>query len=175
MRKLILTAIAAAGIAGSTFAYTAYAANEPPNAAHVQQMQEERAAMLDAHLAGFKAGLKLTADQEKMWAPFESAIRGAAKERGEAMMKMHEMMGGKDGAKPSAIDHMLTMSDEMGKMSSELKIVADAGKPLYDSLNDMQKRNFGPLLHDLMPRHGHGGHMGGRGPGDDGEGPGEMQ
>jgi LTXXQ motif family protein len=175
MRKLILAAIAAAGVAGSTFAYTAYAANEPPSAAHTQQMQEERAAMLDAHLAGFKAGLKLTADQDKLWAPFESAIRDAAKERGEAMMKMREMMDQRDGARPSPIDHMLTMSDRMAKMSSELKIVADAGKPLYDSLNDMQKRNFGPLLHDLIPRHGHGGHMGWRGHGGDGEGSGEMQ
>jgi hypothetical protein len=170
MKNWLLAAVAAAGIAGSTFAYTAYAANEPPNAARMQQMQEERAAMLDARLAGFKAGLKLTADQDKLWAPFEGAIRDAAKARMDAMRQMHDKMGEKDAARPSPIERMEMMSEHMSKMASELKIVADAGKPLYDSLNDMQKRNFGPLLHDLMPRGGHGEH-GWRGQGREGDGP----
>ena len=41
--------------------------------------------MLDAHLAGLKAGLKLTAEQEKNWPAFETAIREAprrARKRG---------------------------------------------------------------------------------------------
>ena len=177
MRKLLLAAVALAGVAGSTFAYTAYAANEPPSAARMQQMQEERAAMLDARLAGIKAGLKLTADQEKLWAPFESAIRDAAKAMGEDMARMHEMHDQKGGENASPIAHMQTMSEHMAKMSTQLKIVADAGKPLYDSLNETQQRRFGPLMHELMPRGGHGGgHMGGRwGHGEGGEGPGEMQ
>jgi len=169
MKNLLLAAVAAAGLAGSTLAYSAYAANEPPNAARMERMQEERAAMLDAHLAGFKAGLKLTADQDKLWAPFESAIRDAAKARMEAMRQMRDKMDQKDAQRPSPIDRMEMMSDHMAKMSSELKIVADAGKPLYDSLNDTQKRSFGPLLHDLMPRGGHGDHMGWRGH-DEGDG-----
>jgi hypothetical protein len=174
MKNMLLAAVAVVGIAGSTFAYTAYAANEPPSAARMQQMQEERAAMLDAHLAGFKAGLKLTADQEKLWAPFESAIRDAAKARGEAMKQMRETMQ-KGAERPSPIDHMQLMSTHMATMSAQLKLVADAGKPLYDSLNETQKRSFGPLMRELMPRGGHGGHMGWRwGHGEDGDGPGGM-
>lgn len=175
MKRLLLAVVAAAGIAGSTLAYTAYAANEPPSAAQMQQMQEERAAMLDAHLAGFKAGLKLTADQEKLWAPFESAIRDAAKARGDAMRQMHETMGQKTAEHASPIAHMQMMSDHMAKMSAQLKLVADAGKPLYDGLNESQKHNFGALMHELMPHEGRGGgHMGWR-HGDEGEGMGEMQ
>jgi len=173
MKKLLLAAVAAAGIAGSTFAYNAYAANEPPNAARMQQMQEERAAMLDARLAGFKAGLKLTADQEKFWTPFESAIRDAAKARMDAMQQMREKMSQKGAERPSPIDHMQMMSDHMSKMASELKLVADAGKPLYDSLNEAQKRNFGPLMHELMQPPG-GGHMGWRHGMGGGMGPGGM-
>ena len=143
----------------------------------MQQMQEERAAMLDAHLAGFKAGLKLTADQEKLWAPFESAIRDAAKARMDAMRQMRAAHDQQGAAPPSPIVHMQMMSEHMAKMSVELKTVADAGKPLYEALNETQQRNFGPLMHDLMPRGEHRGH-GHKGPwghGEDGEGPGEMQ
>ncbi len=177
MKKLLLAAVAVAGIAGSTFAYTAYAANEPPSAAQMQQMQEERAAMLDAHLAGIKAGLKLTADQEKLWPQFESAIRDAAKARGEAMRQMRETMGQKGAERPSPIAHMQMMSDHLAKMSAELKSVADAGKPLYEALNDAQKHNFGPLMHELMQPPGHmGDHMGWMWHhGHDEDGPGEMQ
>jgi hypothetical protein len=175
MKKLILAAVVAAGLAGSTFAYKAIAANEPPSAAQMQQMQEQRAAMLDARLAGLKAGLKLTADQEKLWPPLESAIRDAAKARGEAMQKMRELRDQKGAERPSPIDHMQMMSDHLAKMSAEIKTVADAGKPLYDSLNDIQKHNFGPLMHELMQPPGGGGHMGWHwhhGEGD--EGPGGM-
>ena len=34
--------------------------------------------MLDARLAGLKAGLRLTPDQEKLWGPFEAAVRDFA-------------------------------------------------------------------------------------------------
>jgi hypothetical protein len=38
--------------------------------------------------------------------------------------------------------------------------IADAAKPLYDSLDDTQKRRFGMLLHMMMRMHGHMEHMG---------------
>ena len=65
--------------------------------------------MLDAHLAGMKAALKLTPDQEKNWAPFEAAVRDAAKARVDAMHAMREAM--RDGERPSPIDHMNTIAD----------------------------------------------------------------
>ena len=40
---------------------------------------EDRAAFLDARIAALKAGLELTADQEKIWPPLESAIRDLAR------------------------------------------------------------------------------------------------
>ena len=44
--------------------------------------------MLDASLAGLKAGLKLTPDQEKLWPPFEAAVRDATKLRMDQMTAM---------------------------------------------------------------------------------------
>jgi hypothetical protein len=52
------------------------------------------------------------------------------------------------------------MSERFQKISGELKTVADASKPLYDSLNEAQKRHFGPLIHAFVEHGPHGeGHM----------------
>ena len=42
---------------------------------------EDRAAFADARIAAVHAGLKLTADQEKLWPPVEAAVRDFAKLR----------------------------------------------------------------------------------------------
>jgi hypothetical protein len=171
MRKFLLASVALAGLAGSCFALNAFAAagDAPtmPDAPRMQRMIENQSVLLDAHLAGMKAGLKLTAEQEKDWPAFESAIRDAAKARAESQRMMRERMSG--GGRLSPLDHMAMMSERLEKMSAELKMVADAGKPLYASLDDSQKRHFGPLLRDFLPRgRREDGHMrqGERGPGD---------
>ena len=165
MRKLILTSLAVAALAGAGVAQFAFAApGDSPDGSGMHwrgPSPEQRALMLDAHLAGMKAALKLTPDQEKVWAPFESAVRDAAKARGDEMRAMREHM--QKGERPNPIDFMNEMSDHLSKASSELKQVADAAKPLYDSLNDTQKRDFGPLLRTLRPHHGMRGPWGHRG------------
>jgi hypothetical protein len=170
MRKLFLASVALAGLASSTFALSAFAAagDAPaaPDPARMQRMMDNQSVMLDAHLAGMKAGLKLTADQEKNWPAFETAIRDAAKARAEGWRQMHEHMSG--GERPSPIEHMNMMSDHLQKMATELKMIADAGKPLYNSLDDSQKHHFGPLLRDFMPPGPHDGdHMRNEGEGDE--------
>jgi hypothetical protein len=159
MRKLLLVSIALAGLVGSPLVMSASAAaDDAPAAAdsaRMQRLMDDQAVMLDAHLAGMKAGLKLTADQEKNWPAFEAAVREAAKARAESRRQMHERMG--DGERPSPIERMTMMSEHLQKMSTELKLVVDAGKPLYNSLDNTQKRLFGPLLRDFLPRGPHGG------------------
>ena len=63
--------------------------------------------------------------------------------------------------RPSPIAMMNKMSEHLAKASENLKKVAEAAKPLYDRLDDGQKRHFGPLLH--MLREGGPNHEGGRG------------
>jgi hypothetical protein len=43
---------------------------------------------------------------------------------------------------------------------AELGKIADAAKPLYDSLDDAQKLRFGVLLHDVFKPHDHHWHWG---------------
>jgi hypothetical protein len=162
MRKFILVSASAAAMVASTLGLSAFAAigdaPAPPNAAEMQRMQEDHAAMLDAHLAGMKAGLKLTVEQEKNWPTFETAVRDVAKARAEGWRQMHEQRDRAERASP--IEHMTMMSERLQKMSAELKTVADASKPLYDSLNEAQKRHFGPLIHAFVEQGPNGeGHM----------------
>jgi len=155
MKKLVLSSLAAAALVGSVLALGAAAApGDPSPPAGDMRESAEGGFMLDARLAGMKAALKLTPDQEKNWAPFEAAVRDAAKARMEAIHAMHEAM---HGERPSPIDHMNMMADHLAKASTNLKAIASAAKPLFDSLDETQKRHFGPLL---MTLRGHGPHMG---------------
>ncbi len=61
----------------------------PPPAPWMQHWAADHEALLDAKLAGLKAGLRLTPDQEKLWGPFESAVRDLARMR---MAHMQDMM-----------------------------------------------------------------------------------
>ncbi|HLJ71105.1 MAG TPA: Spy/CpxP family protein refolding chaperone [Roseiarcus sp.] len=147
MKNLVFVTLAVASLAGSAVSINALAANDPPAGAELRM--EHSAALLDAHLAGLKAGLKLTADQEKNWPAFENAVRQIAKERMDQFQAIRAERE-RDGARPSPIDHMRMMSERLAKGSAELKTLADAASPLYASLDDNQKRNFGPLFRDLV-------------------------
>ena len=154
MRKFLFASVAIAGLAGSTFAVNAFAApGDQPNAAVMQRLQERQAVMLDAHLAAMKAGLKLTDEQAKNWPAFETAVRDAERARADRWRQARERMA--SGERPSPIERMTMMSEHLQKSAEQLKAVADAAKPLYDSLTDAQKGDFGPLMRDFRLRGRH--------------------
>jgi hypothetical protein len=68
--------------------------------AHAAQVRNHDGVILDAKLAGLKAGLKLTPDHETLWGPFEAAVHAAAAMRvehmEEMMARMHDMRAGDD-------------------------------------------------------------------------------
>jgi len=142
----------------------------------MQHWATDHEALLDAKLAGLKVVLKLAPDQDKLWTPFEAAVRDAAKMRMEQMksmmdrmQKMREMMGqtqdktdmkdmGPTGQEASPVDRLEALAQRMSKQGAALEKVAEAAKPLYASLDDPQKRLFGMLGRELlMIGHGHGG------------------
>ncbi len=151
MKKLFLSAVVAAALAGSAFTVAIAASPEAPGMHHMADM----GLIMDAKLAGMKTALKLTSEQEKLWPVFETAVRDGARMRMETMGAMREHMKGEQPASPIAM--MSEMSEHMAKMSEALKKVADAAKPLYDSLNEEQKSHFGPLLHMLREGEMHPG------------------
>src|SRR5580658_9125736 len=111
--KTALSAIAVAAVlaftplAGGTFAAADDSAQQ-----HSRSSPEDRAAFLDARIAALKAGLELNADQEKNWAPLESAMRDLAKERAARFAAWREkrQMGGDETAEASPIDRLTRRS-----------------------------------------------------------------
>ncbi len=153
MRKLLLASAAIAGLAVSIFVPSAFAASGAdravPSAADIQRIEERQSVLLDAHLAGMKAALKLNEEQAKNWPAFESAIRDAAKARWDRWTQARERMA--QGERPSAIERMTIMADHIEKSAADLRKVIEASRPLYASLDDSQKRDFGPLMREFKP------------------------
>ena len=109
---------------------------------------EDRAALTDARIAGLKAGLKLTAAQEKNWPAVETALRDRAKqrtERFEQFRKMHEQRRADPSQRGDILEQMRSRADNMATSAASMKKLADAIDPLYKSLDDGQKQRFALL------------------------------
>jgi LTXXQ motif family protein len=156
MRKFTIAAVAALAIAGST---AVYAQHRPWFHEHMGMMRlnpEDRAAMTDAKIAAVHAGLKLTADQEKLWPPVEAAVRDFAKLR---IDRANARMNAKPDDTQTPDDPVARLrqrADNMASSAVALKKIADAADPLYKSLDDSQKRRLALLTH-MEGRFGGGG------------------
>jgi hypothetical protein len=90
----------------------------------------------------------------------------------EMMARMHDMRAGDDmekeggefGEGMSPIGRLDRLASRLSEAGAALKKVADAAKPLYDSLDEQQKRVFGMLSREMMHMGHHGMEMG-MGPG----------
>jgi hypothetical protein len=144
--KRIMTTIAAASLAAGLGAGAAGAAPAAQNsattsAAEAGQMAGVKAVIQDARLLGMKAALKLTPDQQKYWGPFETAVRDGFTQRNEIMGSIRQAI-----AKDNPVQLLDTLSNDASRGAAQMKRVADAAKPLYESLDPSQKQTFGPLL-----------------------------
>jgi LTXXQ motif family protein len=78
-------------------------------------------------------------------------------DRMEEMRRQDNDMGMDEGEGMSPVDRLDRMATRLTQAGAALQKVADAAKPLYDSLDDSQKRVFGFLAHEMMAMgHGHG-------------------
>src|ERR1700704_6900606 len=78
MKKILLAGTAALILAGST---AVYAQHRPWFHDHMRMSAEGVAGFADARIAAVHAGLKLSADQEKLGPPVETAVKEFAKLR----------------------------------------------------------------------------------------------
>ncbi|MBJ6127766.1 Spy/CpxP family protein refolding chaperone [Microvirga splendida] len=124
--------------------------------------QDDFNRLVDARIASIKAGLKLTADQERLWAPVESAIRTAATERFTNMQERP------DRDERRSMDFMQRLERRSGMMTERAQrsaTVATALRPLWDTLTEDQKRIAPRLMREAVnedsPRwHHRGGRRG---------------
>ena len=80
----------------------------------------------------------------------QSVIRDAGKARSDRWTQARERMN--TGERPSPVERLSLMADHLEKNAEELRKVAVAGKPLYEGLNDEQKRAFGSLMREFKPK-----------------------
>jgi hypothetical protein len=147
IKKTITAAAVALTLAGTGFALAQNAST--PNTQGPRFSAEDVTAFTDARIAGLKAGLKLTPDQEKSWPAVETAIRDLAKQRADRIKQRIDRRTERD-----AIARLRNGATAMTARADGLKKLADAAEPLYKSLDDGQKRRFAVLLH-MGGRSGH--------------------
>ena len=151
MLKAVLAGTTALMIAGSALVYAQQPAGDQ-GAQRWRPSAEDMAAFGDARIAGLKAGLKLTAEQEKHWPALEKALRDRAKVRADRF-----------AARASAdrptdpIARMKLRAERLTEAGAGAKALADAAAPLYASLDENQKKRF-----TMLARLGDGGRHGKR-------------
>src|SRR5438477_645732 len=93
----------------------------------------------------------LTPDQAKNWPQFEQAVRDLVQLR---IQRVQALQASDQQQPVPPFERLQRRADDMAKTSAALKKIADAGTPLYQSLNDDQKNRFGMLARMLGPHHG---------------------
>jgi zinc resistance-associated protein len=149
MKRILLgtiAAVAAAALSASGFTITA-AAQSDQQPTHAELVQRWAEAGIETQLKGMKTSLRLTPDQEKDWAPFESAVKAAEKARVAALQK-------EQGSGLSPMDRLTAKADRVAQSQADLEKIVEAAKPLYVSLDDAQKHKFIALGRMLVPERG---------------------
>ncbi|HZH52456.1 MAG TPA: Spy/CpxP family protein refolding chaperone [Microvirga sp.] len=166
MNKIATLAAAALIAASGTYAVaqgTGPGAPGGPGAGQESTARPERRPMsqddfnrfVDARIAGIKAGLRLTADQERLWQPVEDAIRRNAGERFDRMQQRRATRG-QDRQELDFMQRLERRSTFATENAQRTSALATAMRPLWDSFNEDQKRVAPRLLRQAV------GGMGGR-------------
>ena len=123
------------------------AAQNDQQPTHAELAQRWAEAALDTQLKGMKASLRLNADQEELWGPFESAVRDGAKAHAAALQK-------EQSGNLSPMDRLNAAADRVAESTANLERIVKAAKPLYATLDDAQKHKFITLGRALVPERG---------------------
>jgi hypothetical protein len=145
MRNFAIAAVAVLAIAGSTAVYAQH--RHWGGHGFSRMNPEDRAAYADARIAAVHAGLKLTADQEKLWPPVEAAVKEFAKLRiDRANARMNPPKDDSSQQKPDdPVARLRDRAENMAATAGSMKKIADAADPLYKTLDDGQKRRLAVL------------------------------
>lgn len=164
MRK---TAILAAALLTSTMFAAPTFAQSQDNEAPRKEVREtsegptvnQLTAMDDARIAKAKADLRLTSDQEGYWGKLERALKDISKRRADyAVARWKEDHEARDKdrdqrAEPvTPMGRMRRIADGMNMQAADLKNVADASEPLYNKLDDSQRRTIEGVLREQLSR-----------------------
>jgi hypothetical protein len=106
-------------------------------------------ALTDLRIDLVKAALQLTPEQMKYWPAVENAIRNRAQDRQARIAKLAETVGSKVDESPAEIvrnrdpvNFMQRRADALAQRAANLKSLANAWQPLYQTLSQEQKQRM---------------------------------
>jgi hypothetical protein len=145
--------IAAAGVTALLFTASPLVCAETPSAQEPEGLSAASlGALTDARINIIKAALQLTPDQEKYWPAVEDAIRTRAKDRQARIANAAERVAELRERGPievlrerNPVDFLQRRADALAERSADLKKLADAWQPLYQTLSQDQKRRMALL------------------------------
>jgi hypothetical protein len=155
MWSAVLVGVVAVMISSSSSVYAQQREGEGERGQNPGFSNENRTQAIDARiasrLASLKERLRLTPEQAKNWPAYEAAFQAVAKLHRERMEAGQE--------RPSdPVQRMRQRAEALGVMGAALSRLADAQGPLYNSLDEDQKRQFATLSQmlgdqsDMYPR-----------------------
>lgn len=148
MKRVLLGTLAAVAAAAALSAFAAAAvAQTDQQPTHAELQQRWADAAINGQLKSMKASLRLTADQEELWAPFESAVKDGETARLLALQK-------EQSSDLSPMDRLTAKADRLTQSRANLEKIVEAAKPLYASLGEEQKHKFVTLGRLLVPERG---------------------
>jgi zinc resistance-associated protein len=112
---------------------------------------EDIEAFTDARIAALHAGLKLNADQERMWPPVEQAIRDLVKLRREQFRAWRERREQGGDPRDDLPGMLRGMAERQAVRAEALRKLAEAATPLYASFDEGQKRRLRMLVRHMRP------------------------
>ena len=142
MRKSLIFLTSAALLTGSALSGSAVARDRSE---HTELTASQIADRADARTAKMKVDLNLTADQEKNWSGFASAMQDMTKKQADRRIAMRDARAQQHGTF-DALDEMRSRADAQIERANDRKKLADAAQPLYASLTDQQKSRFAEIL-----------------------------
>ena len=148
MLKLVAAGATALFVTASPLAY----AQAPVGRASERLTAADWANLTDTRISLVKAALQLTPDQEKLWPPVEAAIRARAKDRQARIAAVAERAAElRDRSRievlrdRNPVEFLERRAAALAQRAAEVKTLADAWKPLYQTLNPEQKRRMAAL------------------------------
>ena len=145
MLKAMAVGIAALFVVASPLAYAQAQATSDRERLSTANLNS----LTDMHIDIVKAALQLTPDQEKYWPAIESAIRDRAKDRQARIAEVAKRVAERrDGNVADAlrerdpVDFLRRRAAALDQRGADLKKLADAWRPLYQTLKPEQKKRM---------------------------------
>jgi hypothetical protein len=142
MRKTMIIFTSAALLTGTALTGSAIARDRSDRSELSANQMVDRA---DVRTAKLKVDLNLTADQEKNWSGFASAMQDMSKKQADRRIAIRDARAEQQG-KFDVLDEMRKNADAQIERSNDQKKLADAAQPLYTTLNEQQKERFAETM-----------------------------